>query len=630
MRPSRRRRHSLVQRSGAIVLIVGTLAGTLLAPSPAGAAVAAVGSTSDGSSLSRSSIALARPSGAREGHLLLAAVAVNDGALGFVAPPGWSLVRQDQVGADLRQAVYVKVAGDSEPGAYVWRLPTISLRRLAGGLTAYSGVDLGSPVDAHGAGTGSGTAVGAPSIGTTVDGALLVHLAAVSAQGTVSPPPGMTERFEASSPKLGSSRGVVVASADVSVGSAGQTGGRTATASQAGSHVGALLALRPPAPHDPDPNPRPDPSPDPSPPGRMLLGWHQDGDVAGEMTEIEATLGKGFGMVRSYSSSWARPGRMLTAWAKQGKFVLWSVKPADDPNYSGAADPKGRILSWRASAGDIAAIDAQVGDLQAIAVGAGVPHIAYIVNHEPHDQSSDWDSRLDRSGIQAKCTIGDPADPCYGTNRDFRDLYATVRRRIDALGADRVLLTYVGVAQNMAADSGAGVGSGDPMYPGDDVVDLLGTDPYNWGCFRDCTWRSFERISASSIDLAIARDKRLVIAETASHMGCALLEGANGCNRLAAFDRDVWFLDMANFLTSDADARRYLIGFSYYHADHGDEDWRFVDHHAGGDPSGQLQDVDNRGLAGYLAGFVRDSVANGDNAAFFASTMFAFGLDPTP
>ncbi|MGH9021599.1 MAG: hypothetical protein ACRDV9_00605, partial [Acidimicrobiia bacterium] len=240
MRPFRRCHRRLVPRgSGVVALIVGALASTLVAPLAAQATVGVVGSTSDESLLSRSSITLERPSGARSGHLLLASVAVS-GDMEFVAPSGWTLVRQDRVDVDLRQAIYVKVAGGSEPGAYTWKLATGSVRRLAGGLTAYLGVDPASPVEAHSAGIGNSAEVTAPSISATSDDTLLVHLAAVGGQGTITPPSGMTERFEASSPRLTSPRGVVVASADARAGQAGPTGARTAMASVANPNVGVI------------------------------------------------------------------------------------------------------------------------------------------------------------------------------------------------------------------------------------------------------------------------------------------------------------------------------------------------------------------------------------------------------
>ena len=66
------------------------------------------------------------------------------------APTGWTLVREDSIEDRLHQAVYVKVgrpvgAEAPTPGS------SPKSRRVAGGITAYAGVDTTHPVDAHAA-----------------------------------------------------------------------------------------------------------------------------------------------------------------------------------------------------------------------------------------------------------------------------------------------------------------------------------------------------------------------------------------------------------------------------------------------------------------------------------------------
>jgi hypothetical protein len=120
-------------------------------------------------------------------------------------------------------------------------------RRVAGGITTYSGVDTTNPVDAFGTSvnTTASTVVTAPSITTTVAGDLLVNLAAVNSEGTVGAPAGMTERWEASSPNSTSTRDAVAEAADSTQATAGPTGSRTATVTQSGRSIATLLALRP-------------------------------------------------------------------------------------------------------------------------------------------------------------------------------------------------------------------------------------------------------------------------------------------------------------------------------------------------------------------------------------------------
>jgi hypothetical protein len=186
---------------------------------------------------------------------MVAAIVSNDDDPNFAAPAGWSLVRQDTAAGDLRQNLYLKVAGGAEPSSYTWTLS--SYRRVAGGITTYSGVDTANPIDAHGAlaQTNATTAVTAPSITTTVPDTLLVHFAAVNAEGTLSPPSGMAERWEAASPNSSNTRDALASSSDAPRAPTGPTGSRTATASRAGRNIGALVALRPAGPPPPDTTP---------------------------------------------------------------------------------------------------------------------------------------------------------------------------------------------------------------------------------------------------------------------------------------------------------------------------------------------------------------------------------------
>ena len=216
-------------------------------PPPTPGTIGFVGAASDGSSTARSSISIGRPAGTQAGHVMVAAIVSNDDDPGFSAPAGWTLVRDEGIQNSVRQAVYVKVATASEPSAYTWTLSTSTSRRLAGGIISYAGVDTAQPVDAHAGATnaGGGTAVTAPSVTTTVENALLVHLAAVNAEGSLTPPTGMTERWEQTAWKADSPRDVTASTSDNTQAATGATGPRTATASNPGPNIGVLLALRP-------------------------------------------------------------------------------------------------------------------------------------------------------------------------------------------------------------------------------------------------------------------------------------------------------------------------------------------------------------------------------------------------
>ncbi|MGY0236738.1 PQQ-dependent sugar dehydrogenase [Longispora urticae] len=201
---------------------------------------------SSGSATGRNSITIAKPTGTAPGDVMVASIVVNDQVPTLATPAGWTLVREDSIAARLRQAVYTRVAGGTEPATYTWTL-TSDFRRLAGGISSYTGVDQNQPVDVSAAtvDTTADTAIEAPSVTTTVPGTRLLHLAAVNAEGGLTPPAGLTERYEASAPNPTETRDALAGASDAAQPNAGATGVRTATASAAGVHIGALVALRP-------------------------------------------------------------------------------------------------------------------------------------------------------------------------------------------------------------------------------------------------------------------------------------------------------------------------------------------------------------------------------------------------
>jgi hypothetical protein len=188
---------------------------------------------------------MARPSGTAAGDVLVASIGTNADASIVASDPGWTLVRNDLVTGALRQAVYVRAVTSTDPTMYQWTIPE-GARRISGGITAYRGVNTAQPVDVSDATmNGSGTTVSAPSITTTVANAMLVQVVGINAERTLTPPSGMTETWEASSPNSSSTRDVLQASSYAVQAVAGPTGARVATASLPGASVGVLLALRP-------------------------------------------------------------------------------------------------------------------------------------------------------------------------------------------------------------------------------------------------------------------------------------------------------------------------------------------------------------------------------------------------
>lgn len=337
--------------------------------------------------------------------------------------------------------------------------------------------------------------------------------------------------------------------------------------------------------------------------GGVMVGWHEEGDSPVALATSEQILGEPFGLVRTYAPNWQQPSRRVRDWLAEGKYVLWSVKPPDDaaghddwtPVASGAQDDMIRqqittLQSWAAAA------DSTVG---------------YIFNHEPHDDA-DIPGQLD------DCErAGDVDFPCAGTPSEFIDIYERVRGIIDDLGADRVQLVYTAtLSRAVALAPGSNVlGSGDPMTRGAggesviDYADLIAHDSYNWYCFRAaCDWEYPDELGAwgRGVALAEVQGKQLIMAETATHPGCP--DGTPStvyqCQRedpgdLPSPTRDDWLRRIGTWLESDARARRWIVGFAYYHTLH-THDWRFLDQTG----------VGATGEEGWRDVFVTDSGAN--------------------
>jgi hypothetical protein len=187
-------------------------------------------------------IVIPKPAGVVAGDAMLAAVAFR-GNPTITPPAGWTLVRQDVNGNTHRQAVFVKVAGGSEPASYTFTLS--SAQSAAGGIVAYSGVDQASPVDAHGGQINtSSTSATAPSITTTGPDRMVVAFYATPNLTTFTSPGGMTERYDQQVPAANQYK-VTATADDQLVAGTGGTGTRVATVANSAASVGQLVALRP-------------------------------------------------------------------------------------------------------------------------------------------------------------------------------------------------------------------------------------------------------------------------------------------------------------------------------------------------------------------------------------------------
>lgn len=142
--------------------------------------------------------------------------------------------------------------------------------------------------------------------------------------------------------------------------------------------------------------------------------------------------------------------------------------------------------------------------------------------HEMNIERYHWGTTKERFG---------PDSP-----RIYRKMFRRVVRVFRANGADNVLWTFCPNAEslpNRSFDPTAGWNRASAYYPGDDVVDILGMDGYNWGKSQtlenagwQSQWQPFEKIFQPLYNelRGMAPDKPIMVFETASVRG--EIEGA--------------------------------------------------------------------------------------------------------
>jgi hypothetical protein len=200
-------------------------------------------SSSSGVNAVSTSLTIPAPAGVSSGDVMVAGISVR-GTTTVTPPSGWTLVRLDASSGDvIRQAVYVKAAA-FEPANYTWTIA--SPQAAAGGIVAFAGVDTQNPVNVHSGMVVNSvrmTTISAPSVTTTVNGAMLIGFFGMASNTTIAPPSGMSERYDVAS--NGGAYFVTSEASNVLQVSAGATGNKTATAGTAGYNIGQLVALRP-------------------------------------------------------------------------------------------------------------------------------------------------------------------------------------------------------------------------------------------------------------------------------------------------------------------------------------------------------------------------------------------------
>jgi hypothetical protein len=211
----------------------------------------------------------------------------------------------------------------------------------------------------------------------------------------------------------------------------------------------------PPAPEPPPPAPEPEPPPAPESPAPAIpasgayFGAYVGDSTGRTLEETEGLLGRRLAIVHDYRrwdhspllepehERWAAGGRLV--------FINWKAKT-----------DAGELVPWAAIAdgSEDARIDAAAAEAQRFAKPL---FIAF--HHEPEDEVGDW-----------------------GSAADFAAAFRRIVARFRAAGADNVGFVWNVMGSTKYYDQYTA-----DLYPGDDVVDWIAWDPYNW---VDCHGRS--------------------------------------------------------------------------------------------------------------------------------------------
>ena len=187
-----------------------------------------------------SSLTLAHPRGMVAGDVLLAQLDLRGGTgVTITAPLGWKLIRRDNYGGSIAQAIYTKPISNpsTEPIQYTWSFN--SGNDAAAGIADYAGV--AAVIANSGRGNASSNYVVAPSVQIPTESAavVLVGFFGIAAGAPVALPAKMTRHWSFRA----TGWGIGIGMGDLSMAPGGPTGNQTGTSSLTASNAGGLVVL---------------------------------------------------------------------------------------------------------------------------------------------------------------------------------------------------------------------------------------------------------------------------------------------------------------------------------------------------------------------------------------------------
>lgn len=274
-----------------------------------------------------------------------------------------------------------------------------------------------------------------------------------------------------------------------------------------------------------------------------MVGFHDPGGFDA-ITQYASELGKDFACIRVYMEArhWGTVMPKFQQVVAAGKLVVASHKTPQ------AGDAWAKVVGG--------AYDAEITAIIEAHKAAGIETIV-LFHHEPHDDCSDLGAK--------------DATKFRGSASEYVAASRYIVDRFRAANATNVRFGYCGTDRGGNPDIFT---APDPCYPGDEYVDVLCHDLYNWGDFRSerDRWTEFNDPSRwpKAVALAKVAGKPLLIGE----FGCHPSAPTHPVN--PQHDREQWFRNAAAYLRDDPDASRFLIGFCYFHSPPPKYDFQFL------------------------------------------------------
>lgn len=214
-----------------------------------------IGTTAATGATATNTLTISTPTGTIEGDVLIANLGVY-GSTTMTTPAGWQVIAETGSGTgstDVRMWSFSRVATVNEPTSHTFQ--TQHNRQIAGGITAYSGVettlvsgvmqpmfDCNTATASSATGTTSLRVNGSNTCSSSTTTSMVVGAFSVNTETSITPPTGMAERFDRFSGDLLAADVTIEAASGLNT--SGSVGEKIATSGASGRYAAHLFTLK--------------------------------------------------------------------------------------------------------------------------------------------------------------------------------------------------------------------------------------------------------------------------------------------------------------------------------------------------------------------------------------------------